>query len=164
MIRWIGVLCGSSLAVVILLVMFGIPQFVTPASTATTQATMLPAIQSSEPQEPEVLAPAYEATEMAVSEVTEPASPVDEPAKAQPETTPIADAAPATESYPAPPIAESPAAANNADSRTEHWYAFWSPFRSEIAANGFVAELQRTTGLDYRVVRTEPGVYEVAFQ
>ena len=43
------------------------------------------------------------------------------------------------------------------------WYAFWSPFRSEIAADGFVAELQRTTGLDYRVVRLKPGVYEVAF-
>ncbi len=43
------------------------------------------------------------------------------------------------------------------------WYAFWSPFRSELAADGFVTELQRTTGLDYRVVRLKPGVYEVAF-
>ena len=46
---------------------------------------------------------------------------------------------------------------------TEHWYAFWSPFSSELAANGFVSQLQRTTGMDYRVVRLEPGVYEVAF-
>ena len=45
----------------------------------------------------------------------------------------------------------------------ENWYAFWSPFRSEIAANGFVEQLQRTTGLDYRVVKQKPGVYEVAF-
>ena len=43
------------------------------------------------------------------------------------------------------------------------WYAFWSPFRSEIAATGFVAQLQRVTGIDYRVVKVEPGVYEVAF-
>ena len=43
------------------------------------------------------------------------------------------------------------------------WYAFWSPFRSEIAANGFVDRLQRVTGLDYRVVKLKPGVYEVAF-
>ena len=43
------------------------------------------------------------------------------------------------------------------------WYAFWSPFRSEIAANGFVEQLQRVTGLDYRVVKIKPGVYEVAF-
>jgi hypothetical protein len=47
--------------------------------------------------------------------------------------------------------------------QTEHWYAFWSPFRSELAANGFVSQLQRTTGMDYRVVRLKPGVYEVAF-
>ena len=46
---------------------------------------------------------------------------------------------------------------------SNHWYAFWSPFRSELAANGFVSQLQRTTGLDYRVVKLKPGVYEVAF-
>jgi hypothetical protein len=45
----------------------------------------------------------------------------------------------------------------------QHWYAFWSPFRSKIAADGFVSQLQRTTGLDYRVVKLKPGVYEVAF-
>ena len=45
----------------------------------------------------------------------------------------------------------------------EHWYAFWSPFRSEIAAQGFVARLQETTGIDYRVVKVKTGVYEVAF-
>lgn len=43
------------------------------------------------------------------------------------------------------------------------WYSFWNPFRSEIAANGFVSQLERVTGLDYRVVRVKTGVYEVAF-
>ena len=43
------------------------------------------------------------------------------------------------------------------------WFAFWTPFRSEIAANGFVGRLQSVTGLDYRVVKVKPGVYEVAF-
>jgi len=33
----------------------------------------------------------------------------------------------------------------------------------EVAANGFVDQLQRVTGLDYRVVKVKPGVYEVAF-
>ena len=47
--------------------------------------------------------------------------------------------------------------------QTEHWYAFWSPFRSELAANGFVSQLQRSTGMDYRVVQLKPGAYEVAF-
>jgi hypothetical protein len=45
----------------------------------------------------------------------------------------------------------------------DNWFAFWSPFRSELAANGFIAQLQRETGMDYRVVKIKPGVYEVAF-
>ena len=53
-----------------------------------------------------------------------------------------------------------PATASAAELR---WYAFWSPFRSQIAADGFVSQLQRVTGLDYRVVSVKPGVYEVAF-
>lgn len=44
-----------------------------------------------------------------------------------------------------------------------HWYSFWNPFRSEIAANGFATRLTRVTGIDYRVVRLEPGSYQVAF-
>lgn len=43
------------------------------------------------------------------------------------------------------------------------WYSFWNPFRSELAANGFVSQLEKVTGLDYRVVRVKTGVYEVAF-
>lgn len=43
------------------------------------------------------------------------------------------------------------------------WYTFWNPFRSEIAARGFVSQLERVTGLDYRVTKVKTGVYEVAF-
>ena len=43
------------------------------------------------------------------------------------------------------------------------WHSFWNPFRSEIAANGFAARLTALTGIDYRVVRLEPGAYQVAF-
>jgi hypothetical protein len=43
------------------------------------------------------------------------------------------------------------------------WYSFWNPFRSEIAAKGFVSQLEEVTGLDYRIVKVEAGVYEVAF-
>lgn len=43
------------------------------------------------------------------------------------------------------------------------WFSFWNPFRSEIAANGFVSQLERVTGIDYRVVKVKTGVYEVAF-
>lgn len=43
------------------------------------------------------------------------------------------------------------------------WHAFWNPFRSRIAAEGFVGQLERVTGLDYRVVKIKIGVYEVTF-
>ena len=43
------------------------------------------------------------------------------------------------------------------------WYAFWNPFRSEIAARGFVSQLEKVTGLDYRIVKVKAGVYQVAF-
>jgi hypothetical protein len=43
------------------------------------------------------------------------------------------------------------------------WYSFWNPFRSEIAARGFVTQLEKVTGLDYRVVKVKTGVFEVAF-
>lgn len=43
------------------------------------------------------------------------------------------------------------------------WYSFWNPFRSEIAARGFVSRLEKVTGLDYRIVKVKTGVYEVAF-
>ncbi len=43
------------------------------------------------------------------------------------------------------------------------WHAFWNPFRSRIAAEGFVGQLEWVTGLDYRVVKIKTGVYEVTF-
>lgn len=46
---------------------------------------------------------------------------------------------------------------------TLQWHSFWSPFGSQIAANGFVSRLETLTGFDYRVVRVGTGVYDVAF-
>lgn len=43
------------------------------------------------------------------------------------------------------------------------WHAFWNPFRSEVAATGFVRRLENVTGLDYRIAKVKAGVYEVAF-
>lgn len=43
------------------------------------------------------------------------------------------------------------------------WHSFWNPFRSEIAATGFVGQLEKVTGLDYRIVKIKTGVYEVTF-
>ncbi len=43
------------------------------------------------------------------------------------------------------------------------WHAFWNPFRSRIAAQGFVSRLEEVTGLDYRIEKVNVGVYEVSF-
>ena len=144
MMRLLGVLAGSALAVAALVVFVGIPEFTTESSVVEDTVITLPMRAESpdpapepEPREaPEVLAVDVPADLPAPSEAV----------IAEPETTP-APAEPPTAGVVAAP----------------QWYAFWSPFRSEIAANGFVDQLQRVTGLDYRVVKVKPGVYEVAF-
>ena len=125
MVRIVGILCGSAIAVSVLIIALGLPEF-TSQSPTTVEAAVKPIL---EPILEPVAEPAVEAYK----------EPVIEPAIEM-----------AVESAPQQP-------------QTEHWYAFWSPFRSELAANGFVSQLQRTTGMDYRVVRLKPGVYEVAF-
>lgn len=43
------------------------------------------------------------------------------------------------------------------------WRTFWNPFRSRVAAEGFIGRLASVTGLDYRVVKAGTGVYQVQF-
>lgn len=155
MVRIVGILCGSAIAISFLIIALGVPEFL-PESEALVEITT----------QPEPVAVTIDEAPFAVAPETqsipEP-EPVPEPG---PETvlasSPIKDE-PITEAVAlAPPIPEAqPIPMPQAS--TEHWFAFWSPFKSELAANGFVSQLQRTTGLDYRVVRLKPGVYEVAF-
>ena len=117
MIRLMGILCGSALAVCFLIVVLGVPE-------------ILPDTIIAVPPDVAVVQPIAEPV---VESVVEPiAEPIAEPT--------------------GKPVFAS-----------ENWYAFWVPFRSELAATGFIAQLQRTTGLDYRVLKQEPGVYAVAF-
>lgn len=121
MIRLMGILCGSALAVCFLIVVLGVPEILpdtiiaVPPDVAVAQPIAEPVVES------------------IVESIVEPiAEPIAEPT--------------------GKPVLAS-----------ENWYAFWVPFRSELAATGFIAQLQRTTGLDYRVLKQEPGVYAVAF-
>ena len=140
MMRLLGVLVGSALAVAALVVFVGIPEFTTESSIAEPTVITLP-MRSEAP------APSAPAQQEAPPEQVQVAS--EAPAETAPETTPVET------------VAEAPPRAPPEE--TLQWYAFWSPFRSEVAANGFVEQLQRVTGLDYRVVKVKPGVYEVAF-
>ena len=139
MIRFMGVLVGSALAVAALVVFVGIPEFTTESSVAEPTVITLPMRGG--------------AASQAIAEPPEdPAAAATPDKAAQPE--------PGTISPPAP---EQVAMQEPDGPPPLQWYAFWSPFRSEVAANGFVDQLQRVTGLDYRVVKVKPGVYEVAF-
>ena len=160
--RLLGVLVGSALAVAALVVFIGVPEFTTDNSVAGNSVITLPM--------------RGELAAAVASEDTQPV--VDATIPAEPVPVMAADIAPAM-SAPEPELEPEPepelepelelepenmaAATVDAIDDLQQWYAFWSPFRSDIAASGFVDQLQKVTGLDYRVVKIKPGVYEVAF-
>ena len=159
MIRLMGILTGSAIAVGLLIVVLGIPEL---ASEPTAQAPLAtPAIEM--PSVASSAVAAVSRTKPAASAPPQDAEPIaDELAEPIPDEQPKSDAeasaaAPVATTEAMTPITEPLPAVETG------WFAFWSPFRSELAATGFVSELQRTTGLDYRVVKLKPGVYEVAF-
>jgi len=62
------------------------------------------------------------------------------------------------------PLAPSPIDAGmTSDAPAPEWHAFWTPFRTRIAAEGFVGRLENVTGLDYRVVGAGKTGYVVEF-
>lgn len=155
MMRLLGVLVGSALAIAALVVFIGVPEFTTDNNVAGNSVITLPmrgelaAVVASETAQPVADEPAPEPVPAPTSAGdTAPAMPGPEP---EPELLP----------EPEPDIVAAATVAAIDD--LQQWYAFWSPFRSEIAASGFVDQLQKVTGLDYRVVKVKPGVYEVAF-
>jgi hypothetical protein len=163
-IRLIGILTGSALAVAAIFFTVGLPALA-PASDAPLKAQPPVVAMPKFVPQPEAT-PDADVTIVAASEeaLTAIAANVDV-TELVTETPAETVAAPLVEKMAEQmaKIAPDPVVPAPAASPLQNWYAFWSPFRSEIAAAGFIAELQRTTGLDYRVVKLEPGVYEVAF-
>ena len=155
MLRLIGILTGSAIAVALLIVALGPPRLAPPADAveAVAEETELPAAAVMAPVELESL------QEILVTPVPEPVDATPEIPLSGAETEALIEEI--FSPQPQPVTAEVPAAVTTV--ADENWYAFWSPFRSEIAANGFVSKLQETTGIDYRVVKVKTGVYEVAF-
>ena len=149
MIRLLGAITGSALALAALLVLVGVPQFkVEPKEIERAVLTLPfraePVIEQAPIDDVDTEAVAIAAQEPDI----------------EPESEALVDTAIADDAIVDDAI-EMLAEALQPDSL--QWYAFWSPFRSKIAASGFVTQLQRVTGLDYRVVKIKPGVYEVAF-
>lgn len=159
MIRLIGILTGSALAVTAMLVAFGVPELT--GSVDATVTTPLPATA-----QPVVEPRVFEEPAAAAAPQPDPAQPVEpiEEIDREEQTLTTGVEMPAEPDVAAENLEDIFTAPEPAPtSEPDNWYAFWSPFRSELAADGFISELQRTTGLDYRVVKLKPGVYEVAF-
>jgi hypothetical protein len=153
MLRLIGILTGSALAVAFLIIALGLPRLSPPelAQAAgepepevTAEVAPVEAEPVAEESPPPVEAPVAEAPEPALSDAETEAL-IEQIFSPQPEPV-------AADVHSTKPVAHD-----------DNWYAFWSPFRSEIAAQGFVAKLQEATGIDYRVVKVKTGIYEVAF-
>ena len=156
MIRLMGILTGSAMAVGLLILAVGVPEFNATHNGDNEQVDpVIPeaTVQIMEADAISEIEPVVDQTEHDVDVAEAPPPDLSPSAIPDPMPDPLPDIAPK-------PVASDPAPAPPAE---RQWYAFWSPFRSQIAADGFVAQLQRTTGLDYRVIKLKPGVFEVAF-
>ncbi len=155
MFRILGFLIGSATSIAIILLVMGMPEFQS-RDSVIDQQRFDAAVEKLMAKKQDTEAIATEPGENPVSDGASSMTTAEKPmAESQHE-------AETTE----PPFVESDFAAHS-DSppllNELQWYSFWNPFRSEIAANGFVSQLERVTGIDYRVVKIKPGAYEVAF-
>ena len=170
MIRLIGFLVGSAVSIGMLLLILGIPD-ITLSREVVEQIDFDAVIEQidldSVPDTVEAVKADIQAigNNMAdeISEIVVQLETVEAPAErtvkfeieepASPQTPPLQDEA----------VAEAVSAPDPTIENDLRWHSFWNPFRSEIAANGFVTQLEKVTGLDYRVVKIKVGVYEVTF-
>jgi hypothetical protein len=164
MFRLLGFLIGSVAALTIILLVLGIPNFHLNDS-GIDQQRFDAAVQKLKEKRKEVADVADDIVDEVaetVAEVQDNVETVTENNLPESAAQPAEDAPlprEAVESLPAPDLVDDYPAIQE----ELQWYSFWNPFRSEIAARGFVSQLEKVTGLDYRVVKVKTGVYEVAF-
>ena len=164
MFRLLGFLIGSATAMTIMLLVLGIPDFHLP-DPAIDQQRFDAAVEKLKEKQQQVA----DVAEELVDDVADIVDNVQDNVavitkKALPEfAAQIAKESPWPREAVEKP--QSPDFAGDFPTMQEEvqWYSFWNPFRSENAARGFVSQLEKVTGLDYRIVRIKTGVYEVAF-
>lgn len=151
MFRLLGFLIGSATAIIIILLVLGIPEF-NLTDPVNDQQRFDAAVEKLREKQQEVADVAKSMIDevAAVDDGQNNFEPVTEKALPESSAQPLPDVPDFADYYPA--IEDE-----------LQWYSFWNPFRSEIAARGFVTQLEKVTGLDYRVVRVRTGIYEVAF-
>jgi len=166
MFRLLGILIGSIISVVAILMVTGIPDFhledpaIDQKRFDDAVAKLMVRKREAEHSAQQLANDVVEVVESVQEEFASPESESfaqTEMPEAPAEQMPTEIIENAAELTVAPPGPESPSVAEL------QWYSFWTPFRSQIAASGFVARLEEVTGLDYRVVKIKAGIYEVAF-
>lgn len=178
MIRLLGFLIGSAVSIGILLLVVGVPD-IRILKTVIEDTDLESVSKIVKAAKTDIEAVANEVLEEVVDIVDD--LPTEEPPtgltalKEGEESVPtdeqptIADSANRDDLPPAEHVAQSANDSTGINTSNEfgeqdlRWHSFWNPFRSEIAANGFVTQLEKVTGLDYRVVKIKTGVYEVTF-
>jgi len=151
MFRLLGFLIGSATAITIILLVLGIPEFnlTDPVNDQRRFDAVVEKLREKQQEVADVAKTMIDEV-AAVDDGQDNIEPVTEQALPESSAQPLPDAPDFADYYPA----------------IQHelqWYSFWNPFRSEIAASGFVTQLEKVTGLDYRVVKVRTGIYEVAF-
>lgn len=152
MFRLLGFIIGSAVSIGAILLLLGVPEFHL-SNPHLDKARFDEALQNLKDKQREV-ASAASAVETVVPEQMES---VPEEELPLPQVTPTEELA---------VTGFHPLLDDNNDlllPQERQWHSFWNPFRSEIAARGFVSQLERVTGLDYRVLKVKTGVYDVAF-
>lgn len=146
MFRILGFISGSAISIAGILLVLGVPKF-NLSSFETDQARFDAALDKIREKRPAV----EELVEVPVEE---------EPAIV---AEPIAESVVKNVAENTLESVEVPADPQDIFNAEQHWHEFWNPFRSEIAARGFVSQLEKVTGLDYRISKVEAGVYQVGF-
>lgn len=172
MIRILGFLVGSAASIGMMLLILGVPELnlSRPLVDDAASASVAQTIEAVTADLESVAIEMFEEVSQLVDDLPTAEPPAEQQAASNNEdvtlsseelTPGISQNNSQIASFPAEP--GSATAIDDAAENDLRWHSFWNPFRSAIAANGFVGQLEKVTGLDYRVVKIKTGVYEVTF-
>ena len=154
MFRILGFILGSAVSIAGIFVVLGVPE-VHLSGTESDQARFDAALQKIRERQP--------AAEEILDAIKDVASPTEAVVDEAEESPPAEVTLPVVAETVNAPIYEPLTEPQDVYNPEQHWHEFWNPFRSEIAARGFVSQLEKVTGLDYRVMKINAGVYQVGF-
>jgi hypothetical protein len=150
MFRILGFILGSAVSIAAIFMVLGVPEIRLPSAEAD-QARFDAALQKIREKQP------------AVEEIVDTVEEVAVPTEAVAESVSDEAIAPLAADLVDDTAIETMTEPQDVYNPEQYWHEFWNPFRSEIAARGFVSRLEKVTGLDYRVMKVEAGVYQVGF-